>query len=108
MTKYSPVSFLHKSIAGCFRPVRVADGPITARYRFIKNVSWLILIILFDNPPKYNQNNIMTIKGWSLESNSRPTIRINILSLETGASLYISMQCNEKLLGVTHKLKRLV
>ena len=35
-----PVSILHKSIAGRYRPVRVADGPITARYRFIKNASW--------------------------------------------------------------------
>ena len=33
---------VHKSIAGRYRPVRVADGPITARYRFIKNVSWVI------------------------------------------------------------------
>ena len=35
-----PVSILYKSIADCYRPVRVADGPITARYRFIKNASW--------------------------------------------------------------------
>ena len=34
-----PVSILHKSIAGRYRPVRVADGPITARCRFIKNAS---------------------------------------------------------------------
>ena len=32
-----PVSILYKSIAGRYRPVRVADGPITARCRFIKN-----------------------------------------------------------------------
>ena len=38
--KYNPVSILHKFIAGCYRPVRVADGPITARCRFIKNASW--------------------------------------------------------------------
>ena len=31
---------LYKSIAGRYRPVRTADGPITARYRFIKNASW--------------------------------------------------------------------
>ena len=37
-----PVSILYKSIAGRSRPVRVADGPITARYRFIKNASWVI------------------------------------------------------------------
>ena len=30
-----PVGFLHKSIAGRYRPVRVADGPITARCRFM-------------------------------------------------------------------------
>ena len=38
--KDSPVSILHKSIAGRYRPVRVADGPITARCRFIKNAIW--------------------------------------------------------------------
>ena len=36
-----PVSILYKSIAGRYRPVRVADGPIMARYRFIKNASWV-------------------------------------------------------------------
>ena len=36
-----PVSILYKSIAGSYRPVRVADGPITARYRFMKNASWV-------------------------------------------------------------------
>ena len=35
-----PVTILYKSIAGRYRPVRVADGSITARYRFIKNASW--------------------------------------------------------------------
>ena len=38
----SPVSILYKAIAGRYRPVRVADGPITAHYRFIKNASWVI------------------------------------------------------------------
>ena len=38
-----PVSILHKSIAARYRPVRVADGPITARYRFIKNASWVVI-----------------------------------------------------------------
>ena len=33
-----PVSILYKSIAGRYRPVRVADGPITARYIFIMNM----------------------------------------------------------------------
>ena len=36
----SPVSILYKSIAGRYRPVRVADRLITARCRFIKNASW--------------------------------------------------------------------
>ena len=38
--RQTPVSILYKSIAGRYRPVRVADGPITARYRFIKNAGW--------------------------------------------------------------------
>ena len=36
----SPASILYKSIAGCYRPVSYPDGPITARYRFIKNAYW--------------------------------------------------------------------
>ena len=35
-----PVGILYKSSAGCYRPIRVADGLITARCRFIKNASW--------------------------------------------------------------------
>ena len=35
-----PVSILYKSITNRYQPVRVADGPITARCRFIKNASW--------------------------------------------------------------------
>ena len=31
---YYPVSILRKSISGRHRPVRVADGPMTARCRF--------------------------------------------------------------------------
>ena len=38
-----PVSILYKSIAGHYRPVRVADGPITARYRFIKNAGRVVV-----------------------------------------------------------------
>ena len=34
-----PVSSLYKSIVGRYRPVKVADGPKTARGRFIKNAS---------------------------------------------------------------------
>ena len=35
------MSILYKSIASRYRHVRVADGPITARCRFIKNASWV-------------------------------------------------------------------
>ena len=38
----NPVSILYKSTAGRYRPVRVADGPITGRCRFIKNASWVL------------------------------------------------------------------
>ena len=36
----NPISILYKSIAGRYRPVSYSDGPITARYRFIKNAYW--------------------------------------------------------------------
>ena len=42
---YVPVSILHKSIAGRYGSVRVADGRITARCRFIKNGSWGVRLI---------------------------------------------------------------
>ena len=38
-----PASILYKSIAGRYRPVRVADGPITACYRFIKKANWVYM-----------------------------------------------------------------
>ena len=38
--RYSPASILYKSTAGRYRPVSYPDGPITARYRFIKNAHW--------------------------------------------------------------------
>ena len=36
----NPASILYKSIAGRYRHVSYPDGPITARYRFIKNAYW--------------------------------------------------------------------
>ena len=36
-----PASIFYKSIAGRYRPVSYPDGPITARYRFIKNAYWV-------------------------------------------------------------------
>ena len=35
-----PASILYKSTAGRYRPVSYPDGPITARYSFIKNAYW--------------------------------------------------------------------
>ena len=40
LTSNNPVGILYKSIMGRYRPVSYPDGPITARYRFIKNASW--------------------------------------------------------------------
>ena len=41
--------FLHKSIASCYRPVRVAAGPITARCRFMKNAYWEACLVHLDD-----------------------------------------------------------
>ena len=40
-----PANILYKSTAGRYRPVRVADGPITARCRFIKNANWEAIVV---------------------------------------------------------------
>ena len=40
-----PASILYKSIAGRYRPVRVADGPITARYRCIKMLTCVCVCV---------------------------------------------------------------
>ena len=45
-TKTSPASILYKSIAGRYRPVSYPDGPITARYRSIKNAYWVVADII--------------------------------------------------------------
>ena len=37
-----PVSILHKSEVSRYRPANYPDGPITTRYRFIKNASWAL------------------------------------------------------------------
>ena len=56
-----PASILSKSIAGRYRPVRVADGPITARCRFIKNAYWdqtgyLFLFVYKTSSANYDEN----------------------------------------------------
>ena len=45
-----PVSILYKSVVGYYRPVRVSDGPITARCRFINNASWDNFSVLKSKP----------------------------------------------------------
>ena len=44
-SRYFQASILYKSIAGRYRPVSYPDGPITARYRFIKNASWVDVLL---------------------------------------------------------------
>ena len=46
-TGKDPVSIQYKSIAGRYRPVSYPDGPITARYRFIKNARWDLGLVPF-------------------------------------------------------------
>ena len=41
-----PASSLYKSTEGRYRPVSYPDGPITARYRFIKNAYWDICLYI--------------------------------------------------------------
>ena len=43
-TEVPQKAFFIKSIAGRYWPVWVADRPITARYRFIKNASWVEIL----------------------------------------------------------------
>ena len=43
LSSVTPASILYKSIAGRHRPVSYPDGPMTARYRFIKNAYWDIV-----------------------------------------------------------------
>ena len=44
----NPASILYKSTAGRFRTVSYPDGPITARYRLIKNAYWEMIITVDD------------------------------------------------------------
>ena len=44
-----PASILYKSTAGRYRPVSYPDGPITARYRFIKNAYWVVSLPFVQN-----------------------------------------------------------
>ena len=63
----NPASILYKSTVGRYRPVSYPDGPITARYRFIKNAYWevpyLVLCCLLVCVPvvKFYQNLTKTV-----------------------------------------------
>ena len=54
-----PLSIPNKSVAGRYRPVRVADGPITARWRFINNASW----VLTDAPNKVSDKPVQSARS---------------------------------------------
>ena len=61
-----PASILYKSIAGRYRPVRVADGPITARYRFIKNAYWVVRYLLSYHHSKEDDSYVVKVTHNSL------------------------------------------
>ena len=56
--KGAPISILHKYNAGRYRPVRVADEPLTIRCRCIKNASWA------HNPTARNILGMNKIRLW--------------------------------------------
>ena len=60
-TGVEPASIIYNSIAGRYRPVRVADGPITARYRFINNASGQTVIT-------HLRNNAIETLPWPAKS----------------------------------------
>ena len=59
---FFPASILYKSIADRYRPVSYPDGPITARYKFIKT-AYLVC-------PLFRRNNTKICKmcGWLCEA----------------------------------------
>ena len=76
LTVDNPGSILHKSITGRYRPVRVADGPIMARFRFIKNASWVKAYTVTTKDDKY-QPGYMTsnINVYHLTATSSPSLK---------------------------------
>ena len=54
-----PWYILYKSTAGRYRPVSYPDGPITARYRFIKNAYWVATRTF-----QQYLSQIKTMEGW--------------------------------------------
>ena len=77
-----PASIVYKSIAGRYRPVRVADGQITARYRFINNASWDLTTLILEERnlvelthtvepqwPKHLLDNRKLFETWVIRAN---------------------------------------
>ena len=63
-----PGGILYKSIAGRYRPVIYPDGPITARYRFVKNASWVDInpsLAKHDMPSLSKQCRSKSVGFWS-------------------------------------------
>ena len=83
-----PVGILYKSIAGRYRPVRVADGPITARYRFIKNASWDVKRYLFflNFVPQYYHDISVNGSTLVLDGYDTNTQTVFVRSVDTWAS----------------------
>ena len=90
-----PASILYKSTAGRYRPVSYPDGPITARYIFIKNAYWVAdkwhLFVCVEVLRPSQPNGVMssavslpnhTFTGLALSS-KRLTSIVHILSPET-------------------------
>ena len=75
----TPVSILYKSIAGRYRPVRVADGPITDRYRFIKNASWDYLTNYIEQKSSMNAE---------IPKPYAPSVKISFLNLSLSMNVF--------------------
>ena len=75
----STVSILYKSIAGRYRPIRVADGPITALYIFINNSSWGICSFWVDPFSEGNKNYFDSVTSFE-------SVPITLRGLNTCAS----------------------
>ena len=105
-----PVSILYKSIAGHYRPVRVADGPITARYRFIKNANWVGQLHLKDNQRSWKRIPCSSWKIAEVESVSpgRKSSELHSLSWPGTCRLCCDRRevvCSRYIIKVVHNLE---
>ena len=82
---FFPISILYKSIAGRYRPVRVADGPVMTRCRFIMNASW--------DPNENNDQN---------EEKLQQKYRLRSVNIQTVLLYYYPVTNNTKFCSDTH------